>query len=340
MTSGNQSQTKLLTSEGAFSPVADNIPAGATINGVEVCIQASSAIPGVTLQNIQLMNGAATIGAIRGPSAILTGALTYYTFGGYGDMWGLTTATLDPALINSANFGLGLTANDICCPLCPVSTGLVHVDCVQITVYYNGSSGPPTRAGGAGGAFGCASVLPVQLLTFTAKPSGEQVDIEWITASQTNNALFTIERSVDGENWGKVSTVPGAGNSDQTLTYNSTDKNPVSGTSYYRLVQTDYDGSSTYSSTVPVNFTLPEGQMLLYPNPATSKLYCNLPAGSAGIQAIRIIDVTGRVVLNTQVMVPENGHVELNTANLQSGIYMVEANNGIGLVTRKSFIKR
>ncbi len=52
----------------------------------------------------------------------------------------------------------------------------------------------------------------------------------------------------------KVIDVPGAGNSTTLRDYAETDYQPYTGTSYYRLKQTDKNGVFTYSSIVPVNF--------------------------------------------------------------------------------------
>jgi len=339
MTSYNQGQTELLTDENYFT--AGNIPAGATITGIEVCVNASSAsATDITINNVQLLVGGVTVGAVRGPSANLTVALAQHTFGGYADMWGLTSATLTPAAVNAANFGIAFTCNSSCCSTCGASaTGLVHINCVQIAVFYGGFTGAPTHATGIASAFNCAVVLPIELTSFNAVPAGDQVDLSWTTASETNNALFRVERSEDAQNWQTVTTHPGAGNSTYPISYTAVDKAPFLGQSYYRLKQTDYDGNFTYSGVMPVTVTEPVGQMLIYPNPATNSLHCNLPTGNPGLQTVRIIDVTGRVVMNSQVMVPDNGQIEFSIANLQSGMYITEVTNG-GQVMRKTFIKQ
>ncbi|HXB11107.1 MAG TPA: G8 domain-containing protein, partial [Bacteroidia bacterium] len=66
------------------------------------------------------------------------------------------------------------------------------------------------------------SPLPIKLLSFDATPSGDVVDLSWSTATETNNASFTVQRTADGQNFDDVVTVPGAGNSSQTINYAST----------------------------------------------------------------------------------------------------------------------
>jgi hypothetical protein len=99
----------------------------------------------------------------------------------------------------------------------------------------------------------CGIALPIELISFEANlNANNQVDIFWSTASEQNNDFFTIERSIDGLNWEIVATVAGAGNSTNRIDYAAYDLRPLSGISYYRLKQTDYDGAFEYSNIVSV----------------------------------------------------------------------------------------
>lgn len=99
--------------------------------------------------------------------------------------------------------------------------------------------------------------LPIQLLSFTATANyAEQaVDLQWITASEINNAFYTIERSANAQQFQPVLNRPGAGNSNTVINYTDVDINPLQGLSYYRLKQTDFNGTSSYSEIVPVIFS-------------------------------------------------------------------------------------
>ena len=92
------------------------------------------------------------------------------------------------------------------------------------------------------------NILPITLLSFQAKAEDRQVHTSWITASENNNDFFTIERSKDGTNWEEAGRVEGAGNSNTELSYGFIDEIPYSGISYYRLSQTDFDGTTTLSA--------------------------------------------------------------------------------------------
>lgn len=90
-----------------------------------------------------------------------------------------------------------------------------------------------------------SSTLPVELLSVDARCSDLLIpEISWTTASETNNHFFTIERSVDDFFWTTVATISGAGNSGLPLHYIYLDNNAPQGNLYYKLSQTNFDGSS------------------------------------------------------------------------------------------------
>lgn len=97
-----------------------------------------------------------------------------------------------------------------------------------------------------------SSPLPVTLVSFTAFVSGGQVQLKWITALEVDNDYFIVQRSKDGADWFDMERIDGNGSSGES--YSANDKQPYAGTSYYRLVQTDFDGRKTYSAIRPVLF--------------------------------------------------------------------------------------
>lgn len=100
-----------------------------------------------------------------------------------------------------------------------------------------------------------AKPLPVSLLDFTVvlNKNNNAVDVNWKTASEKDNDYFTIERSIDGHTFEPIKNINGAGNSNTILKYYFTDENPVTGTSYYRLKQTDFNGDFTRSKVKIIN---------------------------------------------------------------------------------------
>ncbi len=138
------------------------------------------------------------------------------------------------------------------------------------------------------------SPLPIELLRFAAQPQDSRVYLEWTTASERNNDFFTILRSADGMRYEELFDVDGAGTSLQAQGYEAYDPKPYAGTSFYKLRQTDFDGTWKESAAVQVRFLSGTAGPVLYPNPATDQLY--LAGLDEGEAEASIMDATGRVV--------------------------------------------
>jgi hypothetical protein len=88
------------------------------------------------------------------------------------------------------------------------------------------------------------------------------------------------------------------------LNYTSVDKDPYHGISYYRLKQTDYDGTNAYSQTVIINYTSAAvGQVMIYPNPITQYALISLNASikHAGNIDFELYDVVGKKIMGTKL---------------------------------------
>lgn len=171
-------------------------------------------------------------------------------------------------------------------------------------------------------------VLPVELTNFTAEYIKGFVDIKWVTASEINNDYFTVEKTVDGKVFEVVGVVNGAGNSNTVLNYGLEDERPTSGTSYYRLKQTDFDGKFDYSDLVAVDVKSNIDGLYIYPNPVTNNGLLNFSADRDGQFEVTIYDVTGRKVLFENYTVKEGeNNIELPTSSLKQGMYFVYLGN-------------
>lgn len=138
----------------------------------------------------------------------------------------------------------------------------------------------------------CGGSLPIELTSFTAKANGRVVNLDWTTATEHNNAYFTIERSQDGLVFEEVVRVDGAGDSQSELRYEATDEKPFSGTSYYRLRQTDNDGSSTTSNVVAVELKGFDLELSIRPSLATPEEFIFVDTD----KPFEVISSDGRVV--------------------------------------------
>lgn len=89
-------------------------------------------------------------------------------------------------------------------------------------------------------------LLPVELTTFEVNCAEGRTLLEWETASELNNDYFTIWRSVDGITFTEAAQVDGQGTTQSSTQYEWMPDTRDIGTVYYRLSQTDFNGSMEY----------------------------------------------------------------------------------------------
>lgn len=173
----------------------------------------------------------------------------------------------------------------------------------------------------------CTTVLPVELASFTAKPLKNKNLVEWVTETEINNDYFVVESSSDMVNFNALSTIKGAGNSNNTLMYQYVDGNPFGKVTYYRLRQVDFDGSINYSKIVAVKSNF-EGEANIYPNPAKEVLFLEINTKEEAVYTIRYVNVLGATVQEKLVVAEGNNTYQLaEFKQLKSGIYFVQLIN-------------
>ena len=169
----------------------------------------------------------------------------------------------------------------------------------------------------------------VEMLSFTTTMDNKKVNIMWSTASETNNDYFIVERSEDMDNWQFVCKVNGAGNSTTTQNYSIIDYGAVSGTFYYRLIQTDFNGKTELClppfSVISENTSV-KPEVSYFPNPFTSDLNVDIKNVSVENATLDIYDILGDKILekNIDIEQPGNNKITLNLSSLPVGVYFVK----------------
>ncbi|MEL7251479.1 MAG: T9SS type A sorting domain-containing protein, partial [Bacteroidota bacterium] len=138
-----------------------------------------------------------------------------------------------------------------------------------------------------------------------------------------NNEYFTIERSINGKDFEAITKIPGAGFSNAELNYQTIDPTPQIGINYYRLQQTDFDGSSTYSDIQAVSFKNEDLiEVSIYPNPTSNYATLFTPVNfDNGL--LEIYDLQGKRVLTKQ-LASGSTRMEVQLAAWPTGIYLLK----------------
>lgn len=168
-----------------------------------------------------------------------------------------------------------------------------------------------------------AVVLPVEMVRFNGKQMEQNVLLDWETASEKNNSGFFIERSADGVHWNDIGFVGGNGTSNVPHTYTFIDKTPLSGSNFYRLRQTDFDGKIEFSDIVTVKLSGSTSGFSVFPNPASDGyLTVNFTGETTESDLfVRLFNTKGQVV-QTDLLYGESGRMDVH--NLTPGIYLLE----------------
>lgn len=154
---------------------------------------------------------------------------------------------------------------------------------------------------------GIDGVLPVTLVAFTAKVEGNYAKLQWQTANESNNEGFEVYRSGDDKQFIKIAEVSAS----QTYIY--TDKKPLNGNNYYKLVQIDRDGKTTNFGIKLLDFSI--SVVKAYPNPVKKRLFVSGTTGN-----YELYNSTGKKILMGNAADLANG---IDVAQLPTGIYFM-----------------
>jgi hypothetical protein len=187
-----------------------------------------------------------------------------------------------------------------------------------------------------------ANALPVELLNFEAKPRETTVELFWQTASEINNDYFTLLRSKDGDYFEEIAVIPGAGQSSSMLDYEYFDERPYSGLSYYKLMQTDFDGTEVDLGIVLVKMENSDGALTItaYPNPfGTEPININIAGlNSNESTELILIDQFGKYIYSQKVQADDSGYLDVEIKSSQSwnsGLYIIRLITEKGLLQNK-----
>lgn len=178
-----------------------------------------------------------------------------------------------------------------------------------------------------------ADPLPVELTSFTASVTGNDVLLNWTTATETNNSGFTVERSQTQSEWIEIGFVPGFGTSTEPRTYSYTDAGLVAGTYYYRIKQIDFNGTYTYyelGSSVEIStpsvFALEQN----YPNPFNPTTKIEYSIAKAGNVQLVVFNSIGEEIAVLVNETQQAGRYEINfdASRLSSGVYFYKITAG------------
>jgi hypothetical protein len=242
------------------------------------------------------------------------------------------------------------------------SAGLLKFDGTNWIIFNNSNSGKPdnplwmppeditdlaldatgklwmTSPGGIGVYDKHGVPVPVELVSFNASAEGNNINLNWSTASEINNRGFEVQR-YNGVEWMLLTFIEGKGTTAEYQNYLYTERNVGTGKYRYRLKQVDFDGSYSFSAEVEVEITIP-GEFYLhqnYPNPFNPSTKIKFGIGSRQHILLKVYDVLGReaAVLTNEFKEAGEYEIDFNASYLSSGVYYYSIQAGDFFQTKK-----
>lgn len=285
--------TSVQTNRLKFTDFGFSIPSTATVCGIEVSVRKNAAglIIGssITDKDVYIVKNGSLAGSNHAAGS-WSGSNNWVTYGNSSDAWGTTWT---PADINSANFGITMSAQ--------LNSGLAglfltaNIDAVTITVYYNNT-------------IPLAVVMP----KFEAEAQSSKVKVSWQTNTEDGIDALVLEKMNSAGSWNAIANFKSKGSSSSS-DYTVYDENPVT-ENYYRVKKIETNGDSDYSKIVYLRYE--DNAIGVYPVPATD--YITVASKEKIIKA----EVFNDLFQLVKAAIPENN--SLNIQELKAGLYFLK----------------
>jgi hypothetical protein len=171
------------------------------------------------------------------------------------------------------------------------------------------------------------SMLPVKFTSIKGNQSGKNIALEWTVGNEINISKYEIEKSSDGINFIRISTMQAVGANLSSTNYNFLDQEATMGNNFYRVKSIEQTGSSAYSNIVVVRISGKTGSLGVYPNPVKEGIinlqFNNIPQG---VYNARLFNSLGQVVFNKSIThgMESSASLMMSTSTIIPGIYQLE----------------
>ncbi len=143
----------------------------------------------------------------------------------------------------------------------------------------------------------CSPILATQILSFTGKIQNNHSLLKWVTANETTEFIFEIEKSQDGFTFSNLAFINSHGDSLANSNYYSfIDPVAVTGKTYYRITAKNNLGTVVYSKVIILDNHNNLFAILYAVNPFSTQVDFEISSQYSGAGDVEIIDQTGKVM--------------------------------------------
>lgn len=184
--------------------------------------------------------------------------------------------------------------------------------------------------------------FPIELASFKAYPEQKHNYLKWTTATEENNAYFSIQRSANGQDFVQIGRIGGSGTTTEAVDYEFIDDKPLGNVNYYRLQQVDFDGKSSFSDIIGV--VRKDADILdvisVGPNPNNGEMDIVILDEESGRIDYVITDINGKNLAHNTLTTSEGLNTfKVNITDYPAGIYFISIVKG-EFSTHLKFLKK
>lgn len=248
-------------------------------------------------------------------------------------------------LFNSNTFNYSQVTN-VSIPITTTNNPMVYDEIIRMRIIVDdgasAQSGSTINGNGQAEDYGVVFLLtplPVNLSDFGGQVVDDDAILDWTTESEENNDYFTLQRSEDGRNFENIATVIGSGNSNTSTNYRHRDKGLDAGTYYYRLTQTDFDGTTSVLGDIISLKVGGDTPLRIIPNPVIQQeLTIQFDVFPAEEIDYLIYTATGQLVENGSSLTT-NRAMPIHLPTLLPGLYYLKITYGGNSMVKKFVVK-
>lgn len=182
------------------------------------------------------------------------------------------------------------------------------------------------------------NIIPVQLMSFSGKENLNSINLNWQTASESDNSHFEIWRITPGKSPEVLETVKGHKGSDRLNFYSLYDYNYSPGTNYYRLNLVDSSGKQRLSDVISVKAGSTNPNMKVSAQQDLITVFISAVATERGTLSLYDLEGKRRDQLSVDLIAGQNTFSF--RGNYQSGIYIVRLVAKSGSMSKKTLLMK
>ncbi|MBS1763502.1 MAG: T9SS type A sorting domain-containing protein [Bacteroidetes bacterium] len=176
--------------------------------------------------------------------------------------------------------------------------------------------------------------LPVELINFDGKRQSDYIQLHWVTSSEKNNDYFTIQKSLNGQTYSDLARVSGAGTTNNYSIYYLNDEHPAPGINYYKLFQTDFDGTTVEKAMTAVRYSNDIKDFIVIPDRQNQQIIVQMNADAVTSYNLRLTDASGKLIRQIPF---KSQTLKIDASLLANGVYFISVQTADSVLNKRIY---